>query len=240
MKDRRQKTTLWCTACLVGSSIAAQATAGIVDVAVRGVVESNQVTSGGLAPALPNDPVLLTFQIDSSIFTDSVTFPTRGYPIDPSSFTMTLGSATVALASPFPAGQTPYFVLRDNDPAVDGFWVATSIDFPIGVPLDETGGFGDFENNYSVTYGGSTLASLDILSALGFYDFTGLTVFNWTIDDGPFNPIIIDFEDMTISRGAGPVPTLPEWGMIAMTAIMALMGVFALRRRMVLNNVTRV
>ena len=66
------------------------------------------------------------------------------------------------------------------------------------MPISQTGIFGQFNNNYSVTYTGDTLPSLDILDALGTYDFTGLTVFNWTIDDGPFNAMGIIFEQMTI------------------------------------------
>jgi len=97
---------------------------------------------------------------------------------------------------------TPFFVLRDNDPAVDGFLVSTNIEFPVGVPLSQAGSFGQFINATHVTYGGNLLSSLDLLNALGTYDFTGLTVFNWTIDDGPFNPVIIDFQDLTIALEA--------------------------------------
>jgi hypothetical protein len=76
--------------------------------------------------------------------------------------------------------------------------LTSDLSFPTGVPLDVTGGFGPFSDNFYVTYGGSTLSSLDIVDAEGTYDFTGLTVFNWTIDDGPFNPIGILFAELTI------------------------------------------
>ncbi len=71
--------------------------------------------------------------------------------------------------------------------------------FPTGVPLDETGGFGQFVSNFLVTYGGATLSSLDIVDAVGTYAFTGLTVFNWTVSDSPFDPLLVVFEQMTIS-----------------------------------------
>jgi hypothetical protein len=56
-----------------------------------------------------------------------------------------------------------------------------------------------------VTYAQTTLPSLDILDALGTYDYTGLQVFNWTIDDGPVNPLGIVFTDMLIET----LPTGP-------------------------------
>ena len=49
-----------------------------------------------------------------------------------------------------------------------------------------------------MTYGGTTLPSLDILDAVGSYDFTGLTVYNWVIEDGPFEAAFFDFASMTI------------------------------------------
>ena len=87
------------------------------------------------------------------------------------------------------------------------------------MPLDQVGIFTDFLDNYSVTYTGDTLASLDILDALGTYDFTGLTVFNWTIDDGPFNAMGLIFSEMTI---------VPE---PATLTLLALGGLLASRRR---------
>jgi len=41
----------------------------------------------------------------------------------------------VPLQSPFPVGQTPYFVIRNNDPAVDGFYISTDVDGPNSLPL---------------------------------------------------------------------------------------------------------
>jgi hypothetical protein len=66
------------------------------------------------------------------------------------------------------------------------------------VPLNVPGAFGNFSFNFSVTYGGDTLSSLNVEDAGGTYDFTGLTVFNMTIDDGPFNPLGMIFEQLEI------------------------------------------
>jgi hypothetical protein len=180
--------------------LAAHAQAGqLVEVTVTGEVEFNQIGDPPLGDVLPGDAATLTFVVDSDDFADSPNFPTRGYAIDPSSFSLTLGSTVIGLADPFPPAETPYFVIRNDDPAVDGFFTSTNIDFPFGVPLDQVGIFTDFLNNTSLTYTVDTLDSLDILDALGTYDFTGLTVFNWTIDDGPFNAMGLVFEQMTIS-----------------------------------------
>jgi hypothetical protein len=171
-----------------------------VEVTAVGVVEFNQIAAPPLGDVDPGDQVVLTFTVDSDVFVNSATYPTRGYVIDPASFVFTLGTTVMSLQDPFPPGQTPYFVLRDNDPAVDGFFVATSVDFPIGVPINQTGVIDQFVANYSVTYGGDALSSLDILSALGTYDFTGLTVYHWTVDDGPFEPLGVMFGEMTIAE----------------------------------------
>jgi hypothetical protein len=174
--------------------------ADVVEVVATGTVEFNQVNPAPLGNVMPGDPVTMRFTVDSNTFTDGATFPVRGYDIDQASFTLELGTTTMTLQAPFPAGQTPYFSIRNDDPAVDGFFVSTNIEFPVGVPINQTGIFEQFLNDYSVTYSDDPLDSLDILDALGSYDFTGLSVFNWTINDGPFNPVGIVFVQLTISR----------------------------------------
>lgn len=190
------------------TALAAPASAGIpVTVTVTGVVEYNQIAAPPLGLAKKDDVATMTFLLDSADFVDSPNFPTRGYRIVQSSFNLTMGAATIGLKSPFPAGQTPYFVLRDNDPAVDGFMLSTNVDFPVGVPLAQNGAFGSFVDNFYVTYGGAALGSLDVLDALGTYGFGGLTVYNWTIDDGPVNPLSILFTQLEIECGPFPSQT---------------------------------
>ncbi len=188
-------------------SLPASASGTPVRVTVTGKVEYNQITAPPLGNAVTDDPATLTFLLSSTDFVNSASFPTRGYVISPSTFTLRLGSTTIGLQKPFPSGQTPYFVLRNNDPGVDGFFVATSVDFPVGVPLAQAGSFGQFVQDFSVTYPATMLPSLDILDALGTYDYTGLSVFNWTIDDGPFNPLGIVFTNMVI-EALPPGPTI--------------------------------
>ncbi|MHC4776507.1 MAG: hypothetical protein ACYTBR_14750, partial [Planctomycetota bacterium] len=100
-----------------------------------------------------------------------------------------------------PPGETPYFTLVDGFPVSDGFFVSTSPFSPGGVPLEQE----PFEANVDLGYEGDTIGSLDILDALGIYDFDGLTSFGfnlWAIF--PDNVAMeIDFEQMTISAEVG-------------------------------------
>ena len=181
--------------------VAAPAHAGTqVMVTITGEVEFNQINRPPMDAVGFGETATMRFVVDSDVFTDSEFFPTRGYHIDPWSYSLTFDSAAVELQDPFPAGQTPYFVIRDNDPAVDGFFTATNVNFPFGagLPLNSSGIFGQFQDSFRVTYTGDTLPSLDILDALGTYDFTNLTVFGWTIEDGPFEAMFILFSQMTI------------------------------------------
>jgi len=203
MKRTRLLSSLLCSAAF--AAFATPAEAGVsVRVTITGEVEFNQVNPGQLGQVNVGETAVMSFLLDSDVFDNSLSFPTRGYVINQDSFQIEFDSTTIGLQSPLPPGAPPFFVLRDNDPAVDGFFIARSTDFPIGVPIAQTGGFGQFINNFSVTYGGSDLSSLDILDALGTYDFTGLTVFNWTIDDGPFNPVGMIFQEMTIELADDP------------------------------------
>jgi hypothetical protein len=101
-----------------------------------------------------------------------------------------------------PAGLTPYFVIRDNDPAVDGFFLSHGTDFPTGLFIDEPANVDDFFGvSFNVTYGGELLDSLDIAGATGTYDFDGLTVFGFALTDGPFEAMFFIYEQMTITGG---------------------------------------
>lgn len=200
----------------------APAFAAIIDVTVDGTVAFNAIGPLPLGGFTPGAAASLTFQVDSDNYVNSVNFPTRGYPIDTSSFVLSSGAASIGLQNPFPAGQTPYFVLRNNDPGVDGFIVSTSYEWPNSVPLNQTHTTGArYNHNYYVTYGPNKLSSLDILDALGTYDYDGLTVFNWTVwrISPDFVFMEINFGQMTIT----PEPTA--------FGVLGLLGAFGLRRR---------
>jgi len=187
---------------VVAAIAAIPAQAETVRVEVTGFVEYSQVNFGIFADVNANDLVTLYFEVDSDVFLNSSYYPTRGYAIDLASYSLTLGSVSVGLQDPYPAGNTPYFVLRDNDPAVDGFFTAdNNVDWPYPqLPLSEWGRLDIFRNSYEVGYDGDTLSSLDILDAVGSYDYDGLTNYYFTVIDGWFDAIGLWWQTMTISR----------------------------------------
>lgn len=185
------------------SSIGSVATAVPVQVTVTGVVESS-VIQGNQANVPDGAPVVMSFQVDSTNFLNSPSFPTRGYPINLSSFNMTAGGQPINITNPQVSG-TAYFVLRNNDPAVDGFFVSKNVDVPIPVDVNIPGLTPVHELDFSRTFNdGTPLPSLNILDALGSYDFSNISSYNWTI--GRFgNPgALYTYE--TITLAAVPEP----------------------------------
>lgn len=187
------------TTMLVGA-----AHAEIILVEIEGQVVFNAIGDSPLGDVGFGDSALMSFTVDSNNFVDGVPGDVRGYEIDQSSFSLSFGGGAVVqgLLDPFPGGDTPYFGVIDGFPVSDGFFVSTSTVSPGGVPLEQT----PFQANFSVSYLGDTLDSLDILDAVGTYDFTGLTVFGfnlWSIF--PDNVAMeMDYEQMTISIVPAP------------------------------------
>jgi hypothetical protein len=74
-------------------------------------------------------------------------------------------------------------VLRDNDPAVDGFFISLdSVEnyFPLSVHIP--GLIPAHELDFHVTYGSpTTLSSLNILDAVGSYGTADMSSYQWTI-----------------------------------------------------------
>ncbi len=188
--------------------LASPAVGSMVLVEIAGSVEFNQVTGPPIGSLTPGTSVVMSFLVDSDVYLNSPTYPTRGYVIDQASFAIVGGGVSIGLQSPFPAGEVPYFVLRNNDPAVDGFFISRNVDWPIGVPLPQNGPFGAFVQDFSVGYEGTVLDSLDILDAVGTYGYGGLTNFNWTFNNGPYNPVGLIFESMTITAVPAPAAML--------------------------------
>lgn len=193
------------------------ATAGaeLVQVDIYGVVAGNSISFGEFANVNAGDAVHVSFSLDSTLFVDSPNFPVRGYQILQDSFTFQAGSVSVGLANPFPAGQTPFFVVRDNDPAVDGFYLSTNVDFPFGVPVNAAAALSDyFSASFEVSYPQDTLSSLDILDALGTYDLTGLSLFSFGLLDASFEPMFIDYQMMTITPAPATIMLLAPLGLV--------------------------
>ena len=184
-----------------------------VTVTATGTVIFNGVSNPPISGVGSGESATMSFNVDSNNFVDGVPGDTRGYVIDESSFSLAFsGGVSVGLANPFPAGQTPYFTLVDGFPVSDGFFVSTSAVSPGGVPLDQS----PLNANLELGYDGSTLSSLNILDAVGDYNFTGLTRFGFNLWQAfPGNTVMeLDFAGMKI---------VPEPATLAMWAPLALL-----------------
>jgi hypothetical protein len=195
------KTRVFASA-LLAAAASMPAAADIMQIEISGSVEFNLFASGPLAGVPAGAPASLRFQVDSNNFVNSPSFPTRGYVIAQPTFLFQAGNGQATLQNPFPPGQTPYFVLRNNDPAVDGFFIGTGVDLPHGVPLNFNP---NARMNYLSTFqSGSVLQSLDILSAVGTYTLAQMSVFDWRISVGPGDPMGMIFDRITISVVPAP------------------------------------
>lgn len=210
-------------ACLVASPLAAHAVP--VKVQIGGVVDYN-VIKGGLDGIPSGAPTTMSFMLDSNTFVDSGSFPTRGYTIDLASFSMTVGGVAISMDMPQPGGVDAYFVLRDNDPAIDGFFISlggVDLPFPLSVHIPGLAPAHDLDFLYTFA-DGDTLSSLDILDAVGTYGPPNVSVYLWSL--GRFGNNGAEFSPETITISAIPEPTS-----VALMALGGLMVGFMVRRR---------
>jgi hypothetical protein len=212
--DVMMRHTLLIVAAVAALLAGASARADPVLVEATGTVKFN-VIQGNMVGVQPGDPVVMSFTVDSNTFVNSSTYPTRGYPIDLDSFSMTVGGRPVPIVNPQPAGQTAYFVLRNNDPAVDGFLLSTNINLPAPVAVNIIGLAPVHDLDFLVTFNnGDVLPSLDILDALGTYGTSNLSVFDWSI--GLFGANGAEYNYQTISLSApSPAPEPATLGLLA-------------------------
>ncbi|MCS7033513.1 MAG: hypothetical protein NZ561_05900 [Phycisphaerae bacterium] len=140
------------------------------------VIQGNQTGTGSGAP------VVMSFNVDSDVFVNSVNFPTRGYDIIPASFSLLVGGQPIHLVHPQPGGPAR-FVLRNNDPAVDGFFLSrNNVDFPVAVNVTIPGLTPIHDLNFSRSFNdGTPFPSLNILECLGTYGTANLAAFQWTV-----------------------------------------------------------
>ena len=192
-----------------------------VHVEVTGVVDYN-VIRGDMSVVKSGDPVVMGFDIDSNVYVDSASFPTRGYVIDAASFAMTVGGVPVLFDDPQPV--PAYFVLRDNDPAVDGFFMSGgSVDFPFPTTVHIPGLTPEHELDFLSTFAdGTTLTSLNILDAVGTYGTDNLSVYNWTI--GRFGNPGAEYVYQTITITAVPEPSTLALMLLGVLGVVGLTG----------------
>jgi hypothetical protein len=193
---------------LIAAAVALLTSAAVaetVTIEFIGSVEYNQINQGIFAGVNSGDAVYASFNVDSENWADSPSgYGVRGYFVDLASFELTIGAVgPVALVNPQPNGETTYFNLRNDDPAADGFFIANDIDWDYVLPkLDVPGGIDPYFNfHWTVGYTGDTFSSLDILDALGTYDYTGLTSFYTVIGDAWADAMGLEFVQTIISTG---------------------------------------
>ncbi len=152
-----------------------------VQVTAFGSVGFNLI-QGQLAGVQSGAPVTLSFQVDSNDFIDGPNFPVRGYAIDLSTFELNVGGVTVPVIDPQPFG-TPYFVLRDNDPAVDGIYLTRGgVEFPAPLAVTIPGLTPQHELSLARSFNvGTAFDSLDILDAVGSYGTEDIGSFLFTL-----------------------------------------------------------
>lgn len=174
-----------------------------VTVEIEGVVRENRIGAGELSAVQPGETAVISFAIDPDDDLESLNTPTRGYSIDRESFRLSFsGGTSVPLASR--AGRLAYFVLRDDDPAADGFFLSAGTELATPLPLEPEGEFGNLGVHFNVSYRGDTLTSLDVLDAGGTYGQAGLEVFGMGVSDAPIEAVLgIDFVSMTIAVPGG-------------------------------------
>ena len=193
-------------AAFVAVSVGAAAHADQVQVSVTGTVVFR---ASNLGPPLSGVNVgntgVMSFVVDSDVFVDGIPGDVRSYAITQPSFSLSFqpSGVSVGLLDPFPDGETPYFSLVDGFPASDGFFVSTSTTSPGGVPISQT----PLQVNLDLGYSASTLSSLNILDAVGTYDFDGLTRFGYNIWQAFPDNIRLDMEFSSMTIAVIPAPS---------------------------------
>jgi len=93
----------------------------------------------------------------------------------------------------------------------EGFFVATSAVSPGGVPIAQD----PINFNFDLGYEGDTLASLDILDAIGVYGYEGLTRFGFNFWQGFPDNIVMECDFQVLSIEEEGVPTTAStWGAV--------------------------
>jgi len=207
MSVRGVKMRTFLLSAALATCAASGANATIVEVSIYGYVGYNAVREGVLNKFdVPSgSAVKISFLLDSTQYmNDPDGLPTRGYFVNQASYAATFNGITVGMQNPFPDGQIPMFVVRDNDPAVDGFFLSTGTAYPAPLPTTANGAFGPLGTYFMSSYDGNMLSSLDIVGAVGTWDYTGLSLFGFNVDDGGFEAMGLDFDHMTIAVVPAP------------------------------------
>lgn len=181
--------------------------AEIINVTIKGTVDYS-IIQGNQASVPDGAPVVMSFNLDPTVYQNSSHFHTRAYNILLDSFSLTVGGQPITVAANQPGGLPNYFVLRDSDPVADGFFMSSNTDLPMWMGVNIPGLNPMHELDFLATYGsGTKLSSVNILDAVGTYDMNGITAYHWTISKfgNPGAEYLYD----SLAITAGPEPTAP-------------------------------
>jgi len=196
----------WASIALFALVVGASARAEKVRVEIVGSVDYN-VIQGGASGIQSGDRAVMSFDLDSDNYLNSEYFPTRGYRLDLSSFVLKIAGVDMSLAIPQGGTGDAFFVLRDNDPQVDGFFLSLGTDDRVPLALLIPGLADPHEVEFGRTFGvTSTLHSLNLLDAVGTYGFEHMESFQWSVGAQGTYGLEIIYEQMSIS--AVPEPTI--------------------------------
>jgi len=192
-------------AFLATLALVAAAHASPVRFIALGHVENNAFNSGTFAgiPGLPTiTPVRLQINLDSDVYLDSPNLPgrTRGYSFGAADLTFDVGAVH---AIPRADQALNYFVIRNDDPGVDGVFISRGTDIDVEIPLAMT------PNNYGVAFlrtfdSATVFPSLDILQCTGNWTYEFMSSYNWAVQRGEGNtPLIVWYDSFSITRQCG-------------------------------------
>ncbi|MBZ0266771.1 hypothetical protein K8I85_01325 [bacterium] len=192
---RKVAIVLAATAALMAVTVQADT----VEVTGTGTVLFNGINTPPLNGVNGGETAVARFTVDSNSFLELAPGDVRGYLIDAGSFQLTFsGGVTVGLLGGAPQA---YFGVVDGFPVSDGFFVSESAISPGGVQLEQA----PYNFNLDLGYDGSTLSSLDILSATGFYTFGGLTRFSMTLWSVFPDNAVMEMDFVSLEIQGGPV-----------------------------------
>lgn len=203
-------------ACGAALGLAAITQAQTVRVVVTGEVESNGFTTGTYAGVPSGAPVTMTIDLDATNFLDSAALPgrTRGYRFFADTFSLQIGAVATTL-TPSAVG---FFVVRNDDPRVDGFFISQGTDIDTMVPLAMTPtNFGiafsrTFNNPLPPPALDPTLPSVDILDAVGSWGFENISSYNFTVERNEnITPMILAYQTITISVLSSCAPCAADY-----------------------------